>query len=437
MKKYLLLGTLIAIIPNYVFGESAEYRRLVNEKNQKIEELNKCTGDVNGWKIAGISTIGLTAVGVAGNVALANKQSSLDKEIARTDTKITNTRSDIDRQNAEIVARNQRRLDCQNSGGTWNSADNTCVATKTLETSVAQQSGQVAPVASGTEPSVPVAPAVSGTESPVQPVYVPGSPAQAGTETPAAEQSGQTTPAVSGTEQPEQTTPAVSGTEQPEQATSGEQEGNKTAGSQSVPMPASSGQPEQATSGEQEGNKTAGSQNVPAPSRPNVKGESCTVGYMQNQKYQEGTYKLDCAAQTGERYLENRICDCTCVNAKWNCKEIQQPKKNNTSKIDINKNGTNKTYDADTGDWTVVFDYGVVKGTSKCSISEKGVGMPSSKKGENCWCMVKSLPTQTGIYPWVWYKYEDGCQYNGRCASKCAEAVRYYPILRQDMFGIY
>ena len=249
MKKYLLLGTLIAIIPNYVFGESAEYRRLVNEKNQKIEELNKCTGDVNGWKIAGISTIGLTAVGVAGNVALANKQSSLDKEIARTDTKITNTRSDIDRQNAEIVARNQRRLDCQNSGGTWNSADNTCVATKTLETSVAQQSGQVAPVASGTEPSVPVAPAVSGTESPVQPVYVPGSPAQAGTETPAAEQSGQTTPAVSGTEQPEQTTPGASGTEKPGQKTPGasgtEQPGQKTPGASGTE------QPEQTTPGGQ------------------------------------------------------------------------------------------------------------------------------------------------------------------------------------------
>lgn len=117
---------MIAIIPNYVFGESARYRQLVAEKQRKMAELEQCTGDVNGWKIAGISTLGLTAVGVAGNIALANKQSSLDDKIASTDKQIDNYNSKIDARRGEIMADNVKRSDCQGTGGKYTSAGCQC-----------------------------------------------------------------------------------------------------------------------------------------------------------------------------------------------------------------------------------------------------------------------------------------------------------------------
>ncbi|MCR4917771.1 MAG: hypothetical protein K5912_02375 [Alphaproteobacteria bacterium] len=51
-----------------------QINQLISEKQQKIDALQKCTGQAKGFKIAGISTIGLTTVGVATNVVLANKK---------------------------------------------------------------------------------------------------------------------------------------------------------------------------------------------------------------------------------------------------------------------------------------------------------------------------------------------------------------------------
>ena len=126
MKKYMIFALMIAIVPNYVFGESARYRQLVAEKQRKMAELEQCSGDVNGWKIAGISTLGLTAVGVAGNIALANKQSNLDDKIAKADKQIDKYNSQIETRQGEIMAENVRRSDCQNTGGKYTSAGCQC-----------------------------------------------------------------------------------------------------------------------------------------------------------------------------------------------------------------------------------------------------------------------------------------------------------------------
>lgn len=169
--------------------------------------------------------------------------------------------------------------------------------------------------------------------------------------------------------------------------------------------------------------------------------KSCVVGYLHNVGYVDttyqdgGTFQLDCAAETGAKNIENRKCSCTCNAGKWKCVEIPGQKHAKVAGVNIDKNGTSIKYDTPNV-WTVTFDYGTVSGKSQCSATGKGADMPDKTTGDNCWCMVTKLPTRTGIYPWVWYKIEAGCNSNNRCAYKCANAVQYDRLMRQDMYGI-
>ncbi len=60
---------------------TAQIRRLLDQKEEKIKQLEACEGKKRGWMIAGISTIGLTAVGVGVNIAQASKSNKLSSEI--------------------------------------------------------------------------------------------------------------------------------------------------------------------------------------------------------------------------------------------------------------------------------------------------------------------------------------------------------------------
>ncbi len=104
MKKYAIIGIIVGLIPTYVFGASVRYNQLIEKKQRKMQELEKCTGNVNAWKIAGISTTGLTAVGVAGNVVLAKQRGDLDKSIQNTTNQISTTKDKI----AELKAKKQK-----------------------------------------------------------------------------------------------------------------------------------------------------------------------------------------------------------------------------------------------------------------------------------------------------------------------------------------
>ena len=88
MKKYFLMGLIVAITPSICFGASARYTQLVREKQRKMAELEKCMGATNGLKIAGLSTLGLTAVGVAGNIAEAKKIQDNESYIKSADKKL-------------------------------------------------------------------------------------------------------------------------------------------------------------------------------------------------------------------------------------------------------------------------------------------------------------------------------------------------------------
>ena len=150
---------MIAIAPNICFGAGARYTQLVREKQRKMEELEKCMGATNGLKIAGLSTIGLTAVGVAGNVAQAKKLDEYESGIESKQKELEKVNKDIAEKEAEIkkakeaeeaaaaqkkaaeengtetpttndslayIPNSQDGLKCYGSGGNWDESSKTC-----------------------------------------------------------------------------------------------------------------------------------------------------------------------------------------------------------------------------------------------------------------------------------------------------------------------
>lgn len=109
MKKYFLLGLIVAIAPNICFGAGARYTQLVREKQRKMEELEKCMGSSKGLKIAGLSTIGLTAVGVAGNIAEAQKLQEYDDAIAKKNKDIETKEKAIVAEQEKIAKKQQEK----------------------------------------------------------------------------------------------------------------------------------------------------------------------------------------------------------------------------------------------------------------------------------------------------------------------------------------
>ena len=65
-----------------------QIQSLLDQKAQKVAELEKCDKTRKGFMIAGISTLGLTAVGIGGNIALANKNKKLDEELTSKKTEL-------------------------------------------------------------------------------------------------------------------------------------------------------------------------------------------------------------------------------------------------------------------------------------------------------------------------------------------------------------
>lgn len=77
---------------------------LLDEKARKIEELDKCDSKRKAFVIAGISTLGLTAVGVGGNIALANKNKKLDAELSGKKSELASKKIELSQlQYAEVM----------------------------------------------------------------------------------------------------------------------------------------------------------------------------------------------------------------------------------------------------------------------------------------------------------------------------------------------
>lgn len=82
---------------------NANIRRLLQEKQDKIAKLEECEGKKQGWMIAGISTIGLTAVGVGVNIAQASKSNRLSDEIEMEKTTLQRQQDELDRISNQIA----------------------------------------------------------------------------------------------------------------------------------------------------------------------------------------------------------------------------------------------------------------------------------------------------------------------------------------------
>ena len=112
----IMIVGIMSAVPSDGVQMTAQIRRLLDQKEEKIKQLEACEGKKRGWMIAGISTIGLTAVGVGVNIAQASKSNKLSSEI------------DIQKQTLE---RQQNRLAQIQQNNTENSTKK-----KTLDASV-------------------------------------------------------------------------------------------------------------------------------------------------------------------------------------------------------------------------------------------------------------------------------------------------------------
>ena len=71
MKKTIVSSLVLSLIPGLCLGVNDRIYKLIQEKQQKMEKLEKCQGTTKNLKIAGISTLGITAVGIGANIAEA------------------------------------------------------------------------------------------------------------------------------------------------------------------------------------------------------------------------------------------------------------------------------------------------------------------------------------------------------------------------------
>jgi len=138
MKKLLPVCSGIAVLS--VFGGSFAatdpmINKLMREKQQKMEQLEQCAKKVNGFKIAGISTLGLTAVGIGGNVALASKQKGLNSQIEKVQTDLDFKKTELANINSQIAAKEEaarqaeltaKKDECAKQNGNWVEAEAVC-----------------------------------------------------------------------------------------------------------------------------------------------------------------------------------------------------------------------------------------------------------------------------------------------------------------------
>lgn len=81
MRKYFTFGLILSLFSVACFAEHPQVEQLIAEKQEKMKKLEDCQGTTKKLKIAGISTLGVTAVGVIGNVAEAKVLSDTNKEV--------------------------------------------------------------------------------------------------------------------------------------------------------------------------------------------------------------------------------------------------------------------------------------------------------------------------------------------------------------------
>ena len=118
----IIVAGVMCIVPTFGAQMTPQIQRLLDQKQEKIKKLEECEGKKQGWMIAGISTIGVTAVGVGLNIAQASKRNRLDDEIdtARHDLEVQERH--LGEINSQIADREREnaKLECsQQEGMVW------------------------------------------------------------------------------------------------------------------------------------------------------------------------------------------------------------------------------------------------------------------------------------------------------------------------------
>ena len=137
MKKISVCSVvaLCAVAGNAFGVTNPAITKLINEKQQKMEQLEQCAKKVTGFKIAGISTLGLTAVGIGGNVALASKQKGLDTQISKVQTDLDAQKTELANINSQIATKEAaarqaeiaaKKEECAKQNGNWIEATAKC-----------------------------------------------------------------------------------------------------------------------------------------------------------------------------------------------------------------------------------------------------------------------------------------------------------------------
>lgn len=83
MKKTIVSSLVLSMIPGLCLGVNDRIYKLMQEKQEKMEKLEKCQGTTKNLKIAGISTLGITAVGVGTNIAEAVVLNDYKSDVAK------------------------------------------------------------------------------------------------------------------------------------------------------------------------------------------------------------------------------------------------------------------------------------------------------------------------------------------------------------------
>lgn len=103
----------ISVFPGNAAQMTPQIQELLRQKEEKAKQLEACDGKRKAWMIAGISTIGLTAVGVGVNIAQANKSKKLDTSINSANTILKNQETELNRINAKISEKERERAEAE------------------------------------------------------------------------------------------------------------------------------------------------------------------------------------------------------------------------------------------------------------------------------------------------------------------------------------
>lgn len=99
----------MCLLPGLSFGENPRIAELTRSKQEKMERLQKCEGTTKALKIAGLSTIGLTAVGVVGNVVESQKIKEYQGQSNALDTQIAQTKKEIEDKKAAAAVDKEKK----------------------------------------------------------------------------------------------------------------------------------------------------------------------------------------------------------------------------------------------------------------------------------------------------------------------------------------